>query len=96
LRYAAEAAAPVFGSEALGFARLAEQIQELLGTHQDATVAQGLLRQWGTAAADAGEPTAFTLGLLLGREECRARTAERDFVDFWPEASRARHRRWLR
>ncbi|WP_322767368.1 CYTH and CHAD domain-containing protein, partial [Frankia sp. Cr1] len=94
LRYAAETAAPVFGSDAVAFARLSEQIQELLGTHQDAIVAQGLLRAWGTAAADTGEPTAFTLGLLLGLEECRARTAERDFIDFWPEASRPRHRRW--
>ncbi len=95
LRYAAETAVPLFGSDAVELARLAEQIQELLGTHQDATVAQGLLRGWGTAAADAGKPTAFTLGLLLGLEECRARTAERDFIDFWPAASRRRHRRWL-
>ncbi|SBW18905.1 CHAD domain-containing protein [Candidatus Protofrankia californiensis] len=95
LRYAAETAGPVFGPDAVAFARLAEQIQELLGTHQDATVAQELLRQWGTSAADAGETTAFTIGLLLGLEEYRARTAERDFIDFWPEASRRRHRRWL-
>ncbi len=95
LRYAAETAGAVFGPDALAFARLAEQIQELLGTHQDATIAQGLLRQWGTSAAEAGEATTFTLGLLLGLEECRARTAERDFIDFWPEASHRRHRRWL-
>ncbi|AEH08104.1 MULTISPECIES: CYTH and CHAD domain-containing protein [Protofrankia] len=95
LRYAAETAGAVFGPDAAAFARLAEQIQELLGTHQDATIAQGQLRQWGTSAVQAGEPTAFTLGLLLGLEELRARTAERDFIDFWPEASRRRHRRWL-
>ncbi len=96
LRYAAETAVPVFGPDALAFAGLSEEIQELLGTHQDATIAQGLLRKWGTASQDAGEPTAFTFGLLLGLEECRARMAERDFVDFWPEASRRSHRRWLR
>lgn len=96
LRYAAEAVTPVYGSDAAAFARLAENLQELLGTHQDATVARSLLRDWGLRAQAAGEPTAFTLGLLLGLEECRARTAERDFFDLWPEASAGRHRRWLR
>ena len=95
LRYAAEALIPVHGSDAAGFARLAEQIQELLGTHQDACVARALLREWGLAAQRAGEPTAFTLGLLLGLEEGRARAAEREFFALWPKLSADRHRRWL-
>ncbi|MBX6388072.1 MAG: CYTH and CHAD domain-containing protein [Frankia sp.] len=96
LRYAGEALVPVFGQDARTLARLSEEAQELLGIHQDATVACGLLRTWGLEAQEAGEPTAFTLGLLLGLEEHRARTAERDFFDAWPELSAARHRRWLR
>jgi CHAD domain-containing protein len=95
LRYAAEAVVPLYGKDASSFARIAENIQELLGTHQDATVARGLLHDWGVQAQADGEPTAFTLGLLLGLDECRARTVERDFFDYWPEASRRRHRRWL-
>ncbi|MCK9926669.1 CYTH and CHAD domain-containing protein [Frankia sp. Mgl5] len=95
LRYAAEVVGPVYGPPAAAFARLAESMQELLGTHQDATIARGLLRDWGVEAQTAGEPTAFTLGVLLGLEECRARTAERDFFDLWPDASARRHRRWF-
>ncbi|EFC83897.1 CYTH and CHAD domain-containing protein [Parafrankia sp. EUN1f] len=96
LRYAAEAVGPVYGSSAAAFARLAESMQELLGTHQDATIARGLLRGWGVRAQEAGDPSAFTLGVLLGLEEHRARTAERDFFDLWPAASARRHRRWFR
>lgn len=95
LRYAAEALVSLYGDDATAFARLAESVQEVLGVHQDACIARSLLRQWGVQAQAAGQPTAFTFGLLLGLEECRAHTAERDFFEMWPEASRARHRRWL-
>jgi len=96
LRYAGEALEPIFGADARTLAKLSAQAQELLGIHQDATVATGLLRSWGLAAQEAGEPTAFTYGLLLGLEELRARTAERDFFDAWPALSDPSHRRWLR
>ncbi|OHV35601.1 MULTISPECIES: CYTH and CHAD domain-containing protein [Pseudofrankia] len=96
LRYAGEAITPVFGADAKTLARISSEAQELLGTHQDATVAAGLLRSWGISAQEAGEPTAFTYGLLLGLEELRARLAERDFFDAWPSLSDSRHRRWLK
>ncbi len=95
LRYAAEIVTPLYGGPAAALAGQAEQAQELLGLHQDATVAQGLLRNWGIAAQAEGHPTAFTLGVLLGLEECRARLAERDFFDVWPDISARRYRRWL-
>ncbi|MBL7498408.1 CYTH and CHAD domain-containing protein [Frankia sp. CNm7] len=96
LRYAGEALTPVFGADAKTLAKISEEAQEFLGTHQDATVAAGLLRAWGIEAQESGEPTAFTYGLLLGLEELRARTAERDFFDAWPALSHPRHRRWLK
>ncbi|WP_462187035.1 MULTISPECIES: CYTH and CHAD domain-containing protein [unclassified Frankia] len=96
LRYAAEAVAPLYGNDAARLVEQAQIAQELLGTHQDATVARRLLGDWGTAAQAQGAPTAFTLGVLLGLEECRARMAERDFFDAWPAISAARHRRWIR
>ncbi|MDT3439720.1 MULTISPECIES: CYTH and CHAD domain-containing protein [unclassified Pseudofrankia] len=96
LRYAGEALTPVFGPDARTLARISEEAQELLGTHQDATVAAGLLRSWGIEAQEAGDPTAFTYGLLLGLEELRARVAERDFFDAWPSLSDSRHRHWLK
>jgi CHAD domain-containing protein len=96
LRYAGEAVAPVFGAPAEEFASINTRLQDLLGEHQDAVITRDLLRGWGRAAAERGEPTAFTLGVLLGRQECRARNAVREFVEYWPEASAKRHRRWLR
>ena len=96
LRYAGEALVPIFGADAKALARLSEEAQELLGTHQDATVAAGLLRSWGVAAQEAGDSTAFTYGLLLGLEELRARVAEREFFDAWPALSDSRDRRWMK
>jgi CHAD domain-containing protein len=95
LRYAAEIVTPLYGAKATALAGQAERAQELLGIHQDAAVARALLRDWGIAAQAAGDPAAFTLGVLLGLEECRGRLAERDFFDVWPEISSRRHRRWL-
>ncbi|CAO5157322.1 Metal-binding protein [Frankia sp. AiPs1] len=95
LRYAAEIVSPLYGAKASDLADAAAQAQELLGIHQDATVARDLLRDWGVAAQAEGDATAFTLGVLLGLEECRGRMAERDFFDAWPQISAPRHRRWL-
>jgi CHAD domain-containing protein len=95
LRYAAEAVTPLWGREAAAFAGLAADVQEVLGTRQDAAVARGLLQRWGVEEQAAGGPSGFTLGVLLGREECRATAAERDFDPLWAEVSRRYHRRWL-
>ncbi|SNQ48436.1 conserved hypothetical protein [Frankia canadensis] len=95
LRYAAEIVTPLYGEAATALAGQAERAQELLGIHQDAAVARALLRDWGVAAQAQGDPAAFTLGVLLGLEECRGRLAERDFFDVWPEISGRRYRRWL-
>ncbi|MCM3886102.1 CHAD domain-containing protein, partial [Frankia sp. R82] len=95
LRYAAEIVSPLYGAKATKLADVATQAQELLGTHQDATVARDLLRAWGIAAQTQNSPAAFTLGVLYGLEECRGRLAERDFFDAWPRISAPRHRRWL-
>ncbi len=95
LRYAVEAVTPLYGQDATALVGQAERAQELLGTHQDATIARDLLRGWGVAAQAQGDPTAFTLGVLLGLEECRGRLAERDFFDAWPRISAAKYRRWL-
>ncbi|MCK9875537.1 CYTH and CHAD domain-containing protein [Frankia sp. Ag45/Mut15] len=95
LRYAAEIVSPLYGTKAAKLADAAAQAQELLGIHQDATVARDLLRAWGIAAQAQSSPTAFTLGVLYGLEECRGRLAERDFFDAWPAISAPRHRGWL-
>jgi CHAD domain-containing protein len=92
-RYAAEAAAPVFGKPARRLARAITEVQDVLGEHQDAVVATGWLR---CTAADAGtESAGFVAGQLAALERDDAAKARAAWADTWREASRKRHRTWL-
>lgn len=71
LRYAAETAAPAFGDRAWRLAGRAEALQELLGEHQDLTVARGFLAEAAERADAAGE-SSFTFGRLHALEEWRS------------------------
>ncbi|MES4901950.1 MULTISPECIES: CYTH and CHAD domain-containing protein [unclassified Streptomyces] len=95
VRYAAEAARPVLGKPAKAFADLMTGLQELLGDHQDSVVARQALRELAVQAHGAGE-SAFTFGLLYGREEARAAARERELPALWAEVSREEHRTALR
>ena len=53
-RYAAELAAHELGSRGKRFIQAAKDAQTLLGSHQDATVAENEVRLWNDAAPDAG------------------------------------------
>ncbi|HWU10384.1 MAG TPA: CYTH and CHAD domain-containing protein [Streptomyces sp.] len=87
VRYAAEAARPALGKPAKKFAARMKDVQTLLGDHQDSVVAQEALRALGIQAHGAGE-SAFTWGLLHGREEAEARARERELPEVWARASR--------
>jgi CHAD domain-containing protein len=90
-RYAAEAMAPVLGKRARVVARAAAGLQETLGEHQDAVVAERWLRAWVQRSRSL--PVAFTAGELAGLE----RAAAADARARWPEAWRAfvtRRGRW--
>jgi CHAD domain-containing protein len=94
VRYAAEAVVPVFGKDAKSLAQRAEEVQELLGEHQDAAIAATVLRRLATAPR-AGA-SGFTLGLLYAAQE-RAIESTRDaFAGVWAESAKPRHRKWLR
>jgi CHAD domain-containing protein len=80
----------VYGNSAGRFAAAMESVQELLGEHQDSTVARDLLRRLG-----AGNRNGFTFGLLYGREENRARAARAELPAVWESASDKRLRRWM-
>ncbi|GAA1591711.1 CYTH and CHAD domain-containing protein [Kribbella sancticallisti] len=83
LRYAAESAEPVLGSEATDLAARAEQVQEVLGDHQDSVVARDLLRQLAVQVfLDGGN--AFTFGRLHAAEEQRGENSRLAFLDLWP------------
>ena len=86
VRYAAEAVAPVFGKIARKFAGAAEELQDILGEHQDAVVAVAWLREARTGRY------AFVAGQLVAFETTAARTAR----DAWPAAWKALSRKRLR
>ncbi|MFD9289277.1 CHAD domain-containing protein [Streptomyces sp. NPDC060030] len=87
VRYAAEAARPALGKPAKRFAKRMKAVQSVLGDHQDSVVARDALRTLGVQAHGAGE-SAFTWGLLYGREEAAAEARERELPEVWARASR--------
>jgi CHAD domain-containing protein len=75
-RYAAEAARPVIGRKAAArHAKRYEELQDLLGEHQDSLVSAELLRRLGTKAGDTVGENGFTFGILYERELENARVA---------------------
>ncbi|NEB01756.1 CYTH and CHAD domain-containing protein [Streptomyces sp. SID13726] len=81
-RYAAEAAGPVLGKPAKAVVKAMKSLQNLLGEHQDSVMARQILRELSAVAHAAGE-SAFTYGLLYGREERRAAAVEAELPGFW-------------
>ncbi|MEU6702994.1 CYTH and CHAD domain-containing protein [Streptomyces wuyuanensis] len=87
-RYSGEAVTPVLGRPAKRFAKRMKAVQTVLGDHQDSVVARETLRDLAVQAHAAGE-SAFTWGLVFGREEATAADRERELPEVWAEASRA-------
>ncbi|GGT55802.1 CYTH and CHAD domain-containing protein [Streptomyces purpureus] len=85
-RYAGEAARPALGKPAKRFAKRVKAVQSLLGDHQDSVVARDTLRTLAIQAHAAGE-SAFTWGLLYGREEAAGAAHERELPETWARAS---------
>ncbi|MGW1984728.1 CYTH and CHAD domain-containing protein [Streptomyces collinus] len=83
-RYAAEAAIPALGGSARSLAKSMKSLTSLLGDHQDSVMARHTLRELSAVAHAAGE-SAFTYGLLHGREEARAEAVERELPGLWRE-----------
>ena len=81
-RYAAEAAEPALGDPARSMVRSMKSLQTLIGEHQDSVMARQTLRELSAVAHAAGE-SAFTYGVLYGREEQRAAKAEAEVPEVW-------------
>jgi CHAD domain-containing protein len=90
-RYAAESMAAAFGKRARWFAADAAALQEVLGEHQDAVVAEAWLRD---AASGGGPRTAFVAGELAARERRAAARARRRWAKPWKSLSGKRDRFW--
>ncbi|QDQ11539.1 CYTH and CHAD domain-containing protein [Streptomyces spectabilis] len=85
-RYAGEAAKPALGRPAKRFAKRMKAVQSILGEHQDSVVAREALRNLAVQAHAAGE-SAYTWGLLYGREEAAAAARERELPEVWARAA---------
>jgi CHAD domain-containing protein len=86
-RYAAESVSRIFGRRMERFADVLADVTEVLGDHQDAHVAQGIIREVA-GYADVDGTTGLALGLLHefeADEEIRDRLR---FGDLWPQARR--------
>ncbi len=95
LRYAAQAAVPLFGAPAKRLATSAKGVQTALGDRQDSVVARHLLRDLAAQAYLNGE-NGFTFGRLHARVEGLGRDAEQRFTALWREVPHRGIRRRLR
>ena len=93
VRYAAEVAVPTFGRPATRLAATAEEIQELLGEHQDSVVLRKTLRAIGIRMhLDGDNP--FTIGRLHALQQARTDRAEARFTRTWSKRYAHRMRPW--
>ncbi|MGB5952580.1 MAG: CYTH and CHAD domain-containing protein [Ornithinimicrobium sp.] len=96
-RYAAEALTPVFGEPAARFAEEMEELQDVLGEHQDSVVMRGLLKAWTTSEPNARR--AFAYGRRDAQEQQCAQAAQEAFTRRWSSLHHPRHKhrlRWMR
>jgi CHAD domain-containing protein len=91
VRYAAESLTPAFGKPARRFARRAEALQEVLGTHHDAVVAMLWLRH---EAMHAPARLAFAAGRLAEMEASVRDEARADWPEAWRRLRRTSPRFW--
>jgi CHAD domain-containing protein len=97
VRYASELAAqclaPQAARAATRFARRAEDIQNILGEHQDTVIARAKLVEAGSQVS---EPSlAFALGQLAERQACAAQASREQFFTSWKSFDRKGIRSWL-
>jgi CHAD domain-containing protein len=91
-RYSAEAVAPAVGKQARSFARAMADLQDVLGAHQDAVVAETWLRD---VASKASGREVFVAGQLASLEHLDIERTRAAWRDVWRTARKKRLRRWL-
>jgi CHAD domain-containing protein len=86
-RYAADLAAHELGGAGEKFVSVAKQLQDILGDHQDAVVAQARIRDWaaGAHSTEAG----FAAGRLVQLERDRMAAARATWEGVWQKLDRA-------
>ncbi len=91
VRYAAELAAPAVGQRAKLAARRLADVQDVLGEHNDACVAEARLRRLGERTGPEG---AWAAGLLGGLALSRAAESRKRFPAVSTEATLGKRWRW--
>jgi CHAD domain-containing protein len=92
-RYAAEAVAPAVGRDAQRFAKRIADVQDLLGEHQDAVVAEEWLRaQLGPGVNGA---MLFVAGELAAIERAASKASRARWPKVWRRARRRKYRDWM-
>jgi CHAD domain-containing protein len=91
-RYAAELAEPTVGKRARRFVESAKHMQDVIGTHQDAIVAEERLRSLLGRTRSKGP--AFALGRLVERERTRRAEARLAVPSASAEVARRGRRAW--
>jgi CHAD domain-containing protein len=85
-RYSAELAAPDLGKAGAKLVERAKEVQDVIGDHQDACVAEEQLR---ALAARGGGKTGLAAGRLIERQHRRKRIARRAFPEAWKRLDKA-------
>jgi len=81
-RYAAELAHPVLGKKTRNSVKRYQDLQDILGDHQDGVVAADLLRRIAAGTAQYPDENGFTYGLLYAQELHHAQESRR-LADAW-------------
>jgi CHAD domain-containing protein len=93
LRYASEAVADVVGRPAVDLARLAADLQGVLGDFHDAIVAEEWLRH---ASASASPAQALAAGQLIARQRQDAAHGREIWSESWKRLNHKKQRAWLK
>jgi CHAD domain-containing protein len=91
-RYAAELVVGEIGHAAERFVDRLKKLQDILGEHQDAVVAEARFRT--LARETTGRRTGFVAGLLVERQHVRRQAARGAFAEIWPEVVRRGRKAW--
>jgi CHAD domain-containing protein len=91
-RYAAELAEPWIGKRVVRFAKSAKSLQDLLGIHQDAVLAEQYARN--LVAQVPGERAAFVSGLLVARAQQRREDVRNRFRAVWRLVKKRGKKAW--
>jgi CHAD domain-containing protein len=85
-RYATELAAPELGKRGARFVERAKTVQDVIGEHQDACVAEDRLR---ALALRGGGKTGLAAGRLIERQRQRKRATRKAYTAAWSRLEKA-------